>query len=174
MFGLHGFWLYFAIFIGEMIYLVMDTLYVMSLGNGKRLMAAGLGFVKIVFWVCVTGSIITDITSDPLKIVVYCIAHSLGLLIGMTIEKRMAVGLMSLYVLSGSEDIRKIAHNLHDRKFGVTILEGHSVDSTKREIILVHLRRRRVLEAIGIVREISPAAFVSTGKLSSAIGGYVR
>lgn len=174
MFGLEGIWLYLAIFIGEMIYLVIDTLYVMSMGNGKGYVTAGLGFVKIVFWVCVTGSIITNITSDPMKIVVYCCGHALGLLIGMTIEKRLAIGLTSLYVLCGSEDTRKIARELHDRQFGVTILEGHSTDGTKREIILVHLLRRRTQEAVGLVRGIAPNAFVSTGRLSAVSGGYLR
>ena len=59
-----------------------------------------------------------------------------------------------------------------DNGFGVTILDGHSVDGTKREVVFVQLRRKRVEEAMKIALSENPEAIISVSEAKTVHGGF--
>lgn len=174
MFGLTGFWLYAFIFVGKMVEVTIDTLRIMFIGKGKRMAGAVLGFVCVFLWIVLVNSVLTDISKDPLKVIVYCVAYACGIYLGTTLEGQLAVGLTSIQIVLNCEKAEKLGAILRDKGFGVTMLEGHSVDGTKRRMVFVQLRRRRVAEAINIAHDTCEDAVISVSDVRQVRGGFFR
>lgn len=174
MFGLTGFWLYLFIFIGKMIEVTVDTLRIMFIGKGKRMSGAIFGFISVVLWIILVNSVLTNISEDPLKAVIYCVAYGCGIYLGTTLESQLAVGLTSIQIVLNCEQVEELGAVLRDEGFGVTLLEGHSVNGMKRGLVFVQLRRKRVPEAIRIARGICDDAVISVSDVRQVRGGFFR
>lgn len=174
MLELEGFPLYAAIFVGKTIEVSLDTLRLMLINRGKKLLSSIVGVIYVVIWLLIISSVLTDIADDPVKVVVYSIAYGLGIYLGSVFEQRLAVGLTSLQIVQAEAEAENLAQDLRKSGFGVTILEGHSVGGTKRELIFVQLRRRSVPKAMELIRSHAPNAMVSTSDVRSLRGGFVR
>ena len=174
MFGITGIGLYVIIFLGKLIELAVGTVRIAFVSKGKKLLAGLFGFFEVTFWVIIASSVITDIKSDPFKVVVYCAGFACGVMLGMWLEQKMAVGLTSIQAVTLAKDGEKIGAALREQGFGVTILDGHSVDGTKRELIFVQVRSRLVPEAMRIVQGVSPDAVISVSDVKRVRGGFLK
>ena len=132
------------------------------------------GFFEVFLWLIIVSQVITELHNDPMLAVAYGVAFVIGISLGMIIEGKLAVGLISMQILSSLEDAEHIGAALRDNGFGVTILDGHSVDGTKREVVFVQLRRRRVNEATKIALSINPKAIISVSEAKSVRGGFFK
>ena len=173
-FGITGIWLYLVIFLGKMAEVCFSTLRIMFVGKGRKLEGTIFGLVEIALWVIIVSSVLSGLTEDPMKAVVYCVAFTLGIPLGMKRESILAVGLTSVQVVAAKEDGEKIGLALREHGFGITFLDGHSVDGTKRELVFVQLRRKRINDAIKIIKETAPNAVISVSDLRSFRGGFLR
>ena len=174
MFGATGFWLYGLIFVGKMIEVAFDTLRIMFVGKEKRVYGMLCGFASIMLWIVLVNSVLSNITEDPTKAVVYCVAYAGGIYLGSALEGRLAVGLTSVQIVLKSSIAEKLGRKLRAEGFGVTILEGHSVNGTRRELVFVQLKRRRVPEAIKLVNEMCNDAVISLSDVRQIRGGFLR
>lgn len=173
-FGITGLWLYVVIFLGKMAEVSFSTLRIMFVGKSRKLEGALFGFIEIALWVIVVSSVLNGLSEDPMKAVVYCVAFTLGIPLGVQIEGLLAVGLTSIQVVAANEYGEKIGVALREHGFGVTFLDGHSVDGTKRELVFVQLKRKRINDAVEIIKEIDPAAVISVSDLRSFRGGFLK
>ena len=169
-----GIWIYFAIFFGKLVEVAAGTMRSVFINKGNRWMAAAAGLIEVLLWLLVASSVIVGLKEDPFKAVIYCLAFGVGIIVGMLLEQKMAVGLTSIQIVSETKSGEKIGKALRENGFGVTIMEGHSVDGTRREMVFVQLRRRRIQEAIGIAQEICPDALISVSDVRSLRGGFMR
>ena len=174
MFGLTGFWVYVLIFCGKMIEVTCGTMRIMLVNKGKKFLGVLFGIMEITLWVFIASTVISDMYSDPMKMVVYCAAFAVGILIGMYVEQKLAIGLTSIQIVSLKNDGQKIGELLRDNGFGVTILDGHSVDGTKRELVFVQLKRKNVAQATELVQQISPEAVISVSDIKTVRGGFIK
>lgn len=172
MFGLTGTWVYVLIFVGKLIEVSCTTLRIMFAGKGKKLVSSLFGLCEVFLWLTIASGVISGLNEDPMKAVVYCLAFSCGISLGVIVENKMAVGLISMQIVSLSEDAENIGVKLRDNGFGVTILDGHSVDGTKREVVFVQLRRKRVEEAMKIALSENPEAIISVSEAKTVHGGF--
>lgn len=166
--------IYIIIFAGKMLEVSFGTLRIMFSGKGKKLLSAGCALVEIFLWVIIASSVLTDLNEDPLKMVVYCVAFACGVPIGIHLEGKLAVGLTSIQIVSLADRGECVACALRMNNFGVTILEGHSVDGTARNMVFVQLRRKRIPEAMAIVRKEDPDAIISVNDVKSLSGGFLK
>jgi len=174
MFGITGTPLYILIFAGQVLQVTISTLRVIFMNKNRKSLVLFLTFFEYGLYVVIFSTVLTDMYRDPFKVVVYIIATAVGIYVGMCIETRMAVGLTSIQVISSGSLTEQIGRNLKEKGFGVTILEGHSVDGDKRDVLFVQLRRRSVPAACEIIRSTDQGAIVSQSELQSIIGGYVK
>jgi len=151
-----------------------STLRIMFVGKSRKLEGAIFGFIEIALWVIVVSSVLDGLAQDPMKAVIYCVAFTLGIPLGVKIENLLAVGLTSVQVVAANAEGEKIGTVLREHGFGVTFLDGHSVDGTKRELVFVQLRRKRINYAIRLIREVAPDAVISVSDLRSFRGGFLR
>lgn len=169
-----GILLYVLIFLGQVAQVTVSTVRLIFMNKGNRKMVMALCFVEYALYVMIISSVLVNIYSDPFKIVVYVVSTVVGMGIGMVIESKMAVGFTSLQVVCAADRAEIIGKALKDHQFGVTILDGHSVDGTKRSMLFIQVKRRRVEEARNVVHSVEPGAVVSQSEVQSVCGGFVK
>ena len=169
-----GPWVYLLIFVGKLIEVSFSTLRIMFVSRGNKALSLVCGFFEIVLWVIIAGNVLNDLYEDPMKALVYCVAFTIGILLGILLEQKLAVGLTSIQIISLTDDGEKIGATLRENGFGVTILEGHSVNGTKRQLLFVQLRRRKIQEAIRLARSVNPDVIVSVSDVKSVHGGFFK
>lgn len=155
--------LYGMIFISKVVENALATLRLIVVSNGKKWLGAVLQLLIAVVWVFVTGVVVTDIKTDPLKIVFFAIGSFVGSYIGSIIEERLALGNNMISAIVSSSYVEHIVDALKKEQYGVTVLEGYQ-DNQKLLMSLVPRKKRQ--EVTKIIRKFEPNAFMSAEKVA--------
>jgi uncharacterized protein YebE (UPF0316 family) len=174
LFNISGPALYIIIFCAKIIEVSISTIRLVLINKGERLKGAILGFVEIMIWLIVVSSVLNNITEDPIKVLIYAVAFSMGNFIGVTIESKIAVGLSSIQVVVNVADGEILADVLRDESFGVTILEGRGKDDSKKSLLFIQLKRKKIPEAVKLIKLTSPQAYITVNDIKSMMGGYIK
>ena len=166
--------LYIVIFIAKIVEVTLMTVRGVLINKGEKLIGAIIAFVEVFIWVIVVSAVLTNITEDPMKILIYCSAFALGNYLGVILENKLAVGLATLQAVLPDENGEEVAQLLRDSGFGVTILEGKGINDIKKDMLIVMLKRKRINEAIGIINSQIPGALITINDVKNLRGGYIR
>lgn len=131
---------------------------IVTLMRGKIWLAALLGFFESLFWVSAAAIVFTNL-DHPIRIVAFAAGFASGTLLGGFVERWLAMGTALLRVIAPIESPPVAAH-LRAVGFAVTVVNAEGRDGEVRLNFLV-LPRRRVKEALAIVAEVNPAAFIT-------------
>ncbi|MDD2495119.1 MAG: DUF5698 domain-containing protein [Tissierellia bacterium] len=166
--------LYAVIFCAKIVEVSISTIRLVYINKGEKVIGAILGFIEILIWLIVVSSVLTNISDDPIKILMYAGGFALGNYIGVTIENKIAVGMSSIQVVVNENEGESLADILRDQGFGVTIIEGKGKNDSKKNLLFVQLKRKRISEAIKIVKNFSDTAFITVNDVKSSVGGFVK
>ena len=174
LFNMTGPALYIIIFCAKIIEVSVSTVRLVLINKGERVKGALLGFVEIMIWLIIVSSVLNNITEDPIKALVYAIAFSLGNFVGVTIESKIAVGLASIQVVVKEENGVALAEVLREQGYGVTILEGKGKNDSKKNLLFIQLKRKKIPEAVKLIKLTNPNAYITVNDIKSMMGGYIK
>ncbi len=166
--------LYLMIFVAKTVEVSIATIRLVYNSKGERFKGAILGFFEVMIWILVVSSVLNNITEDPIKIIAYAGGFSLGNLLGVYIESLIAIGISSIQVVVNAEIGETLARTLREHSFGVTIIDGEGKDRSKKNLIFVQLKRKKMHSAIKIIRQTDPQAYISVNEVKSTIGGFIK
>lgn len=166
--------LYIVIFCAKIVEVTISTIRLVYINKGEKVKGAILAFVEILIWLIVVSSVLTNIAADPIKIFVYAAAFSLGNYIGVTIESKIAVGLASIQAVVNEDNGEEMAEILRNQGFGVTILDGKGKDDSKKNLLFIQLKRKRIPEAVKLIQQNNPEAYITVNDIKSMVGGFVK
>jgi uncharacterized protein YebE (UPF0316 family) len=149
----------------------LSTIRVLLMTRGMKLIAATLGFFEVLVYVLAIGRVVEDLNNIP-NLLSYCLGFSAGVLLGMWIEQRIAVGFATIRVIS-SKNGHQIAQAIHEAGYGATEDWARGRDGLVG-IITTVVRRREVETVCAIVREITPSAFITIEETRRVERGYMR
>lgn len=172
--NLNGPALYIIILFAKIVEVSISTIRLVYINKGERVKGAVLGFIEIMIWLLIVSSVLNNITEDPFKILAYAAGFSLGNYIGVTIESKIAVGLASIQVVVSEESGEILAEILRDESYGVTIIEGRGRGDSKKILLFVQLKRKKIPEAVRIIKQNAPDAYITVNDIKSMVGGYIR
>lgn len=172
--NLEGPVLYIAIFCAKIVEVSIATIRLVYINKGERVKGSILGFIEILIWLAVVSSVLTNITEDPIKVFIYAAAFSLGNFIGVTIESKIAVGLASIQVVVSEETGEILAEVLRDESYGVTIIDGRGKDDSKKILLFIQLKRKKIPAAVKIIKQTAPDAYITVNDIKSMMGGYLK
>ncbi len=172
--NMHGPLLYIIIFCAKIVEVSISTIRLVYINKGERVKGAVLGFVEIMIWLIVVSSVLNNITADPIKVFVYAAAFSLGNFIGVTIESKIAVGLASIQVVASEKTGEILAGILRDENFGVTIIDGRGKNDSKKILLFIQLKRKKIPAAVKIIKQTAPDAYITVNDIKSMLGGYLK
>ncbi len=148
----------------------LGTIRTISVFNGQRAMAATLGAAEVTIWVFAVAGVIQYLP-NPFAVLGYATGFAMGVLVGMSIEDRIALGYRLVRIISTSPD-SNLSTVLRQHGFGVTRLEATGRDGPV-EMTFLAIRRRSLKPLNRLIRQVAPEAFVTVERVDRLIGGVI-
>lgn len=148
----------FGIFVARVVNMAMDTLRFMLTMRGKTTLSWILGFLESIIFVVVISSVLTNL-GNPLNIIGYSAGFATGNILGMKIEKRLAIGYSHFHIISKNRST-EIADALREAGYGVTEIPARGKESSFM-LIDCAVRRKEIDEVEALTLKIDPDAFIT-------------
>lgn len=161
----------FGIFAARLINIAIDTVRFMLTLRGYRMVSWILGFIESVLYVLVIGSVLANL-ENPLNIIGYSAGFATGNVVGMAIEKRLAIGFTSFSIIS-KDHSTEIADALRHHGYGVTEIPARGRE-TSFMMLACSVRRKDADEVETLVLRVDPDAFITAEEVTPRRSGVWR
>lgn len=156
------------IFAARTIDMSLSTLRILFIAQGRRGLAPLVGFFESLIWLLVVGQAIKHL-DNPACLFGYAGGFACGNLVGMSIERRLAMGTRLLRIIP-SGDTTGLVDELRAQGQGVTVFDGHGVAGQVKMLFTV-VRRRDLPTVLETVDRLAPSAFLSIEDVRQAHQG---
>lgn len=147
-----------SIFFLRLADVALGTLRIGFLVQGRRTLAGVLSFVESLVWLLAAAQVLTRL-DQPLQFVAYAGGYAAGTMIGVSLERWIAIGDIIMRVIAPAST-PSAAAALRQAGYVVTQINAEGRDGPVQLTYAV-LPRKRGQEALAIVRDANPQAFVS-------------
>jgi uncharacterized protein YebE (UPF0316 family) len=161
----------FGIFTARLVNIAIDTLRFMFTLRDKRALAWIFGFVQSVIFVLVIGSVLTNL-GNILNVIAYAAGFATGNVLGMSIEKRLAIGYTHFTIISRDRST-EIADKLRTAGYGVTEIPARGRESNFM-LVNCHVRRKQADEVESLTLKVDPKAFITADDVTPRRSGIWR
>ncbi|MCS7011033.1 MAG: DUF2179 domain-containing protein [Anaerolineales bacterium] len=158
----------FALRVSDMTF---DTLRLLFVVRGKKLIAWVLGFCQSVIFVIAITSVLQNL-DNPLNVIGYAAGFATGNVVGMIIEERLAIGYVKLSIVSSGRG-PMLAETLRCAGFAVTEIPARGRDGVV-SMLSVSVRRKDVEQVEEIVRQQDGNAFMIAEDVRPVRRGFWR
>ncbi len=142
----------------------LGTLRVLMVTQGRRTLAACLGFVEVLIWVAAVSRVISSL-GRPEFAIAYAAGFACGNFLGLTLERWFAIGRQVVRVFSRRG--QALAEHLRGLGFLVTLFEGVGRDGPVH-LLLLETERRGVPRLITAARELDPLCYYVVDDIRAA------
>jgi uncharacterized protein YebE (UPF0316 family) len=149
----------------------VGTIRLVVMARGQVFLTVVLGFIEALIFAYVTASIVTDL-SNVLNMVAYCGGFSLGIYVGMVLDRRYVVTYVRLNIIT-KEHGREIATALRELGYGVTEVDAVGGSGGVSMLNSV-MSRRDSAHALKAIYKVNPEAFVTLEEARSVQHGWMR
>jgi len=137
--------------------------------SGRKRLAWLFGFFQALIFITVIRSVITS-TGEWNRIIGYSAGFATGLIVGMFLESRMALGYSQVRIIS-SRLGTLIADVLREQGYGLTEISGQGKDGVV-SMISCYVPRRQTERVVKTVEKADPEAFVTIESVRSVQRGF--
>ncbi|MBI6871377.1 DUF2179 domain-containing protein [Clostridium aciditolerans] len=162
---------YMFIFFAKIIEVSLMTIRTVLITRGEKLYGSLIGFIEVSIWLYVIGKVLVNIDKDPIKMVVYALGFTCGNYIGCILEEKLALGIVTINLISSEEDGKKLAELLREQQVGVTVVEAEGLKEDKK-MLIAHVKRKRKNEILRIIENSDIKAVISIVDTKTVYGGY--
>ncbi len=160
-----------GIFAARLVNVALDTVRFMMTLRDQRVVSWILGFIESVIFVLVFGSVLQNL-ENPLNVIGYAAGFATGNVIGMMIEKRLAIGYTHFNIIS-KDHSTEIADALRKQGYGVTEIPARGRESSFM-MIDCSVRRKQANEVEDLTLSVDPRAFITTEEVTPRRHGVWR
>lgn len=168
-YGVHAVWLLpVLIFFARVLDVSIGTMRIVFLSRGMRLLAPVCGFFEVLIWLIAISRIMGNLDSWA-NYIAYAGGFAAGNYVGMYIESRLAMGLLSVMIITPN-DASSLLQKFKDGQFGVTQVGARG---TQGEVCVMYLiiKRRDLLRISELLAAHQPDAFMVVNDIRNAAGG---
>lgn len=163
--------LYVMILVLKTIEVSMATLRIVLITKDERLKGAFIGFFEVVLWVILVSTVLTNITEDPVKILVYAFGFAIGNFVGSLLENKLAIGNTNIEAIVKKEHGKQLSILLRQMGLAVTAVEAYGMNN-KREILYMHVPRKKVKETVALIKSFQHNVVITVNDIKPVYGGY--
>jgi uncharacterized protein YebE (UPF0316 family) len=156
------------IFVARVADVSLGTLRIVFISQGRKNLAPLIGFLEILIWLLAIGQIFSDLT-NILYYIAFAGGFALGNYVGLIIENKLSLGLLSLQLIL-SENPDNLIKTLKSQGYGLTSVTAEGAKGNVKMVIMV-IKRKNKVKILDIIRELSPNAFISIQQIQSVSGG---
>jgi uncharacterized protein YebE (UPF0316 family) len=138
--------------------------------RGKEVWTAVLGFGEIFVYVVGLGAVVNDLTNVTM-LMGYCLGFSVGMVAGMRLDRRMAMGHLSLRVISRFKG-EDIVAALHESGYGATLSHGRGREGDVAIINSV-IPSKHSKKVMALVQACDPTAFMVADEARAVMQGWL-
>lgn len=153
----------------NIVYVSFSTIRMILTLKGRRYIAALVSMVEVVVYI-MGLSIVLDNLDGIQNIIAYAIGFALGIIIGSIIEERLALGYISVNVISSQPEL-EFSDTLREGGYGVTSWRSSGMDGDRLTMQILTSRKRE-LNLYKLVSEIDPRAFIVAYEPKHIQGGF--
>lgn len=147
-----------TIFLLQTTNITVGSMRVVMLVRGNRLAAGGLALLESLVWVYAAGQVINDL-GNPVKVTAYVLGFSTGMMIGITVERWLALG-KTLMRIVAPVDSPAIADVLREQGYFATVVNAAGRDGDVRIVFSV-VPRKKIGAIEELVARTNPSAFIT-------------
>ena len=133
----------------------LGVIRVIMVTQGRRVLAAGLGFFEVLIWVLAVSKVVQNL-NRPMYAVAYAAGFATGNYVGLTLERWAAFGHQVVRVFSRQGE--ELAEKLRGIGFRVTLFEGRGRDGPVH-MLYAETERREVPRLLKESRKIDPRCY---------------
>ncbi|AFQ56560.1 YebE [Bacillus subtilis QB928] len=157
------------ILIINIVYVSFFTIRMILTLKGQRYLAAGISTIEILVYV--TGlSLVLDNLDQIQNVIAYALGYGLGVIVGMKIEEKLALGYIMVNVITKELDL-DLPKQLREKGYGVTnwVAGGLEGDRTALQILTP---RRYELQLYDTIKTLDSKAFIIAYEPKTIHGGF--
>ncbi|RKP48747.1 DUF2179 domain-containing protein [Cohnella endophytica] len=154
----------------QITYVSMLSVRFILMVKGVRYIASMMSAIEIGIYV-VGFKLVLDNLDKPLNLFAYCLSYGVGVLIGVKLEERLAIGYITVQVTT-DEQHEELSAVLRSKGYGVTSWSGEGKEG-RRWVHNVVLARKRQQQLYSDVLAEDPNAFIVSYEPKGFHGGFL-
>lgn len=152
------------IFLARICDVSLGTIRVIFISKGIRYLAPIIGFFEVIIWLLAIGQIMNNLTNF-VAYIAYGAGFAAGTYIGMAIEEKISLGLVSVRIIT-KKDPGELIQYLRLNNYGVTSLDGEG-GTGKVKMVFTIIKRQDLPHVVEIIKQFHPNAFYSVDDVKS-------
>ena len=167
--GVVGLQMVLIIFAINIVYVTFFTVRMILTLKGYRYIAAAVSVVEMVIYVIGLG-LVLDNLNEIQNVIAYAVGYGCGVIIGTKIEEKMALGYITVNVITADVD-RTLPGHLRDKGYGVTDWSANGLEGG-RSALQILTPRKYELKLYTTIKELDPKAFIISYEPKAIHGGF--
>ncbi len=159
------------ILILQLCYVPMLALRTICMVKKLTLLTAFFGFLEAIVYVFGLALVLSG-DQTTLAMIVYALGFSLGLIVGIAIENKIAIGFRSVLVNIKTKNVLLI-DELRSMGYGVTVFEGEGREGSRYRLDIL-TKRSQEKELFELINAHEPSAFVIAYEPTRFQGGFIE
>jgi uncharacterized protein YebE (UPF0316 family) len=159
------------IFFTKILEVSLMTLRTVLLTRGEKLWASIIGFIEVLLYLYLISYVLIGISENPMKIIVYSLGFASGNYIGSILEEKLAIGLVTVNIITSVEDGEYMAEVLRKKDIGITMVDAYGKNEA-RKMLIIHIRRKKKDEVLRLVQNEKINSVISVNDTKLVYGGY--
>ncbi|MBT2678580.1 DUF2179 domain-containing protein [Bacillus sp. ISL-35] len=165
----NGFAMVAIILIINIVYVSFFTIRMILTLKGQRYLAAGLSMIEVVIYVVGLGLVLENLNQIQ-NLVAYAVGYGIGVIVGMKIEEKLALGYITINVITKEYD-RDLPKALREQGYGVTDWAAHGLEGDRMALQILTPRKYE-LKLYQTIKELDPKAFIIAYEPKAIHGGF--
>lgn len=157
------------IFAVNVVYVSLMTIRMILTLKGRTYTAAFVSMFEVIVYIVGLGLVLENLNEFQ-NVIAYSIGFGTGLIVGAVIEEKLALGYITVNVVSSNPDL-KFTKQIRDKGFGVTSWSSYGMDGDRLAMQILTPRKYE-LKLYEVIKEIDPKAFIISYEPKRIHGGF--
>jgi uncharacterized protein YebE (UPF0316 family) len=153
----------------QILYVALYSIRSVFMIKGMRYLASLMSTLEVFVYIMGLSIVLTHMEST-IGISIYCGSFGVGILIGIYIEQKLALGYIALQVIS-ENNYEGLASELRKNGYGVTTWIGQGA-AGMRTVLIIVAKRKYFSHLKQSIQKIDPNAFMISFEPSHFVGGF--
>lgn len=137
----------------------METIRVIYISRGIKVLAPIIAFFEIIIWLLAMEVVMSDL-SNVANFFAFAFGFATGTYVGLVIEEKLSIGMVIMRIVTTEESNEEIATFLESENFGVTSMDAKGTRGNVK-LLLSLVNRADVPRITDHIRTTNPNAFFS-------------
>lgn len=157
------------ILIVNIVYVSLFTMRMILTMKGRRYVAAFVSMFEVIMYVIGLG-LVLDNLDEIQNIIAYAVGFASGVIVGMKIEEKLALGYITVNVVSSNPDI-EFTRRLRNEGYGVTSWFSYGMEGDRLSMQILTPRKYE-LRLYETIKTLDPKAFIISYEPKQIHGGF--